>query len=327
MKVSITGATGHLGGVIARELHHRQYDIKALLRSEVPDNFQEIPIEWVKGDLQNKEALSKLMDTCDAVIHSAGLISIHGDQGGKVPLTNVEGTRNIMDAAKAAGVNRVIYISSIQAYQQKPSNEILDENRPKATDQSFAYDRSKRDGENIALSYVSNEMEVIVVNPTTIVGPFDYKPSKLGQAIIQIYSGKLPFVLNGGTDYCDVRDLAHAIVNGLTMGRSGESYLLGGKWHSLKELAKTIEACTGKKIKVTSLPTIFAWIGLPFEAITARIKNKEPIMSREAIVAVTDGNRHISSAKARNELQYKTRPLHESIKDLCDWFKKNGYLE
>lgn len=327
MKVAITGATGHLGGAIVRELHRRQHAIQALSRSEVPNQFENIPIEWNMGDLQNKSALAALMNSCDAVIHSAGLISIDGDQGGLVPLVNVEGTREIMEAAKSADIKRVVHISSIQAYQQTPSNEILDESRPKTSDHSFAYDRSKRDGENIALSYASDQMEVIVVNPTSIVGPYDFKPSKLGHAIIQMYKGQMPFVLDGGTDYCDARDLAHAIVNALSMGKSGESYLLSGKWYSLKELAQMVGHVTGKKINPTALPTVFAWMGLPFTALTAWIKKEEPLITREAIVAVTKGNRKISSAKAQKELQYNPRPLNETIMDVCDWFKKNGYLE
>jgi dihydroflavonol-4-reductase len=327
MKVAITGATGHLGGVIVRELRHRQHHVKALTRTVNPKGLEEIPIEWVVGDLQNKEALSKMMETCDAVIHSAGLISIYGDQGGLVPLTNVEGTRNIMMAAQAAGVGRVIHISSIQAYQQVPSDEVLDESRAKTGDDAFAYDRSKRDGEHIALSYASDQMEVLVVNPTSIVGPYDYKPSKLGHAIIQMYKGKMPFVIKGGTDYCDVRDLSHAIVNGLTMGRSGESYLLSGKWYSLKELAQLVGESIGYDLNPTALSPAFARLSMPFSLLKAKIKKEEPLITREAIVAVTEGNRRISSAKAQQELQYTPRPLRETIKDVCDWFKKNGYLE
>jgi dihydroflavonol-4-reductase len=327
MKVAITGATGHLGGVIVRELNHRQHLVKALTRTADPIGFEEIPVEWIIGDLQDKEALSKMMDSCDTVIHSAGLISIDGDQGGLVPLVNIEGTRNIMEAAKSTGIKRVVHISSIQAYQQTPSNEILDESRPKTSDHSFAYDRSKRDGENIALSYASDHMEVIVVNPTSIVGPYDFKPSKLGHAIIQMGKGQMPFVLKGGTDYCDVRDLAHAIVNALSMGKSGESYLLSGKWYSLKELARMVGHVRSEEINPTALPTVFAWMGLPFTALTAWIKKEEPLITREAIVAVTEGNRKISSEKAQRELQYNPRPLEETIRDVCDWFKKNGYLE
>ncbi len=327
MKVAITGATGHLGGAIVRELNHRHYQVRALARSATEDFFDAIPIEWILGDLQNKQALNQLMERCDAVIHSAGLISINGDQNGMVHLVNVEGTRNIMEAAKNAGVKRIIHISSIQAYQQKPSDEILDETRSKTTDDSFAYDRSKRDGENIALSYASDQMEVIVVNPSSIVGPFDYKPSKLGHAILQIANGKMPFVLDGGTDYCDVRDLAHAIVNALTMGRNGECYILCGKWHSLKDLAQIVGKSIGREFNPIALPRLFAWAGLPFDAISAAINKQEPIITREAIVAVTDGNRKMSSLKARKELEYNPRPLTETINDLCEWFKKNGYLE
>lgn len=327
MKVALTGATGHLGGAIVRTLHARQYTIRALVRTEPPDIFDGIPIEWVTGDLLDEHALEQLTTSCDALIHSAGLISISGEQGGKVRETNVEGTGKVMQAAQKNGIKRVVHISSIQAYQQTPSHLPLDETHAKTSDNSFAYDRSKRDGEHLALSFASERMEVIVVNPTSIIGPYDYKPSRMGKALIQMWQGKIPFVLKGGTDFCDARDLAHAIVNGLTMGRSGESYLLSGHWHSLKELGELVEHHARHGKKTIALPLVFAWIGLPFTTLASIMTGKEPVITREAIVAVRDGNRHISSAKAIRELGYTPRPFENMVRDVCDWFLKNGYLE
>ncbi len=327
MKVALTGATGHLGGALVRELHARDYTIRALVRTQPPDIFENIPVEWVTGDLLDDHALDNLTSSCDALIHSAGLISIRGEQGGKVRQINVEGTGRLMTAAKKNGIRRVVHISSIQAYQQTPSHVLLDESSPKTTDDAFAYDRSKRDGENLALSFASDQMEVIVVNPTSIIGPYDYKPSRMGKALIQMGQGKLPFVLKGGTDFCDARDLAHAIVNGLTIGRSGESYLLSGHWHSLKELGERVGQHTGHGKKTIALPLVFAWMGLPFTSLASRMTGEEPVITREAIVAVRDGNRHISSEKAKRELGYTPRPFEVMVRDVCDWFLKNGYLE
>ncbi len=332
MKVAITGATGHLGGLIVRELHERQHTIKALVRS--PDDgrgrslllpLTNISIEFVNGDLSDESALTHLMRGCDALIHCAAIISIDGDMKGQVHNTNVEGTRRVMEAAKAAGIKRVVHISSIHAYQQKPIHEMLDESREKASHEAFAYDRSKKEGQEIALSY-SKEMDVLVMNPTSVIAPFDFKPSKLGQAIINMHSGKLPFVFKGGFDFCDGRDIANAVVNGLTMGRSGEAYILSGGWCTLKEFANTLGTVSDKKINPMSLHPVFGWIGLPFIKLMSLITKQEPLYTNEAIVAVTDGNRCISNAKAKAELNYTTRPLAETLGDTYRWFSENGYL-
>jgi dihydroflavonol-4-reductase len=283
-------------------------------------------VEYVKGDLNDQDAVKQLMDSCDYLIHAAAVISIDGDMKGLVHQTNVEGTRAVMEAAKDAGIKRVIHLSSVHAYHQKPVREILDENRELVPDPTFAYDKSKREGQQIALSYASAEMEVLAVNPTSVLGPFDFKPSKLGQAIINMHSGRLPFVFAGGFDFCDARDIAHAIVNALQLGRSGEAYLLGGKWYTLTEFASTLADVSGKKNKPLALHPMLAWMGLPFIKVMAMATGREPLYTNEAIVAVTDGNRHISHAKAKAELNYAPRPLADSLRDTIEWFDKNGYL-
>lgn len=326
MKIAVTGATGHLGGIIIRELNQQGYAIRALVRGTPPDQYDGILIDWVQGDLHDIEALEKLTEDCFGLIHSAGLISIHGDQGGQVRRTNVEGTRHVMEAAQHSGVKRVIHVSSIQAYKQLPVDKLLDEQREKTSDRAFHYDRSKRDGEAIALSFADDKMDVLVVNPTSIIAPYDFKPSKMGEAILRMCSGQLPFVLNGGIDCCDGRDVAHAIVNGLKVGRSGESYLLGGQWISLSALAQYVSHTTGIKINPKPLPTILARIGLPFVLLMGWLKKEEPLYTTEAIDTVAKSNRHISSAKAILELNYSPRPFEQTIHDVCRWFTENGYL-
>lgn len=326
MKVAITGATGHIGGVIVRELLHRGHIVKALVRGHDTKSLDGLAIEKIQGNLDDTTALKHLMESCDTLIHAAALISIDGGMKGLVHQTNVEGTRHVMEAAKSCGIKRVIHISSVHAYTQHPLDEIMDEHRAPAGDNTFAYDRSKRDGQALALSYASADMEVLVVNPTSVVGPFDFKPSKLGQAIINMSTGKLPFVFKGGFDFCDGRDVAHAVANALTMGRSGEAYLLGGGWHSLSEFGQILSEVSANNKKPMALPTILGWIGLPFIHAFARLTKSEPLYTNEALVAVAEGNRHINCTKAKTELHYTSRPLRESLRDTCLWFSENGYL-
>lgn len=326
MKVALTGVTGHLGAAVLRELRARNYSVKALVRSGDQRSCAGIPVELSQGNLLNKDTLIPFMQGCDMLIHSAAVISINGDPDGMVHLTNVEGTRIVFEAARQSGIKRVVYIGSIHAYRQTPCDEVLDEKRTLVGEDAFAYDRSKRAGQEIALAMNQPAMEVVVVNPTAIMGPFDFKPSKAGQAMIDILTGRMPFVIRGGFDFCDSRDVARGVVNALTMGRAGEAYLLSGKWHSMHEVASVLADVSGRRIPVMTIPPFVAKAGLPFARIWGWLRNKEPLFTNEALEAVFHGNKRISNEKARRELNYVSRPLEDTLRDTWQWYKDNGYL-
>lgn len=325
MNVALTGAAGHLGAAAMQELCRRNISVNVLVREDTKA-CNGLPVNIIKGDLLNTGVLHKLLQGCDAVIHCAAVISVNGDPTGMVHRTNVEGTKLVVENALEAGIKRFIHISSINAYQQQPSFIVLEETGKQTDENGHAYDRSKQAGQEIALLANSKKMEVLVMNPTSIIGPYDFKPSRMGQVIMDLYNGKLPFIFNGGTDFCDSRDLASAIVNGLTMGRPGESYLLSGKWYSLLQMAETLSTVSAKKIKLITLPAIAAYTGLPFVKLLAVLQKKEPLYSAEALDALFKGNRFICSDKARKELNYTTRPFEETISDTFQWFRNNRYL-
>ena len=326
MNIAMTGATGHLGAAVLQELLHKNHSVKALIRDDDLRSCEGISVALVKGDLLHKESLVQLMSGCDALIHCAAFISINGDPKGIVHQTNVEGTKLVMETARQSGIKRVIHISSIHAYKQQPTHEMLDEKRELVNEKAFAYDYSKKQGQQIALSMNGNEMEVLVMNPTSIIGPYDFKPSKMGKVILDLCSGRLPFVFDGGFDFCDCRDVGNAIVNGLIMGTPGENYLLSGKWHSLKQLAAMLAGVSNKKIKVTAFPSFIGKAGLPFVKLIGSIKKQEPLYTIEALDALFAGNRNISNSKAMNELNYTTRPFRDTLNDTFIWFKNKGYL-
>ncbi len=326
MKIALTGASGHLGSALLQLICSRGIAVKTLVRDEKLPYLKDLPIEPVKGDLFDSTSLQGLVKDCDVLIHSAAYISVNGDPKGLVHKTNVEGTKAVMDAAVAAGVKRCVHISSIHAYRQEPSSEILDEQRMPVGETGFAYDRSKYAGQQIALASNERGMKTIVVNPTSIIGPYDFKPSLMGQVLIDLYKGRLPFVFNGGFDFCDCRDIANAVLNATTMGRPGESYLLGGKWYSLKELVGLLSAASSKKIRVVALPEWAAKAGLPFVKSWGKIRNEEPLYTIEAVEALFRGNRFICSDKAKAELGYSVRPFEETIRDTFEWFNNKGYL-
>lgn len=326
MKVALTGAAGHLGAALLQELTKRNFQVKALIRGEDTRCSTGLPVEIIKGDILNPESLQTLMQDCDVVIHCAALISVNGDPKGLVHKTNVEGTQLVVDNALLSGIKRFIQISSIHAYKQQPSLQVLDEQREHVDEKAFAYDRSKLAGKKIALA-ANNNMEVLVIHPTSIIGPYDFKPSLMGQVIIDMHKGRLPFIFNGGFDFCDCRDVAHAIVNATTMGKAGQVYLLGGKWHSLKQLAQFLSVASSKKINPFALPHIAARLGLPVVKLIGAIQKKEPLYTIEALDALFTGNRFISSEKARTALGYTNRPFEETIQDTFHWFTNNGYLD
>lgn len=325
MKVAITGAGGHLGAAIVQELFKRGISIKALLRK---DNFPfaGIPANIVKGDLFDKDALESLMKDCDTLIHCAAVISLNGDPGGIVHKTNVEGTESIFNAAKKTGIRRVIHISTIHTFRQLPANEELTEQREKVGEKAVHYDRSKKEGEEIALAMNGNGLEVLVMNPTGIIGPYDFKPSRVGKTIIDLTTGRLPFIFDGGFDFCDSRDVANAVANALTLGRPGENYILSGNWHNLKELAALLAKASGKKVRAYTIPYFAGKMGLPFVHAFASLTKKEPFYTIEAMDTLITGNKKISNAKAVKELNYTARSFEETITDTFQWFQQNGYL-
>ena len=226
MKIALTGAAGHLGAALLQEFFKRDISVKALIRDNDTRACSGLPVEIINGDMMQQGILKNLMQDCDTVIHCAALISVNGDPTGIVHRTNVEGTQLVIDSALQAGIKRCIHISSVHAFQQQPSLEILDEQREPISEKGFAYERSKLAGQQIALAANKRGMEILVMHPTSIVGPYDFKPSLVGKVIIDLYKGRLPFIFNGGFDFCDCRDVANAIANATTMGRPGQDIYL-----------------------------------------------------------------------------------------------------
>lgn len=325
-RVALTGVTGHLGAAVLRELVARGYQVKALVRNVNVPGCSGIPIELVKGDILDRDALAHFLSGCDVLIHSAAAISINGDPDGMVTRTNVEGTRNVLETARAAGIRRAVYVGSIHVYQQLPKELPLDEERILIGREGSAYDRSKRDGLLLALSMNQPDFEVIAVHPTALIGPYDFKPSRAGKAIIDFLKGRMPFVVPGGFDFSDSRDAANATVNALTMGRGGEAYLLPGTWYSMQQFVSLLSQVSAKRIRVLTMPMFLAKAGLPFMHVWSRLRKEEPIYTREALETVMYGNMYIRGDKAKRDLNYSPRPLEETLKDTWKWFLENGYL-
>ncbi|EDM79652.1 putative dihydroflavonol 4-reductase [Plesiocystis pacifica SIR-1] len=328
MTVVVTGASGHLGANLVRALVAEGQAVRAVVhRSSAALAELEGKIELAHGSVTELDSLRSAFAGARRVYHLAGVISIDGDRGGLVYDVNVAGTANVVQACLDRAVERLVHASSVHAYDQEPLDAVLDEARPQIGDSPGhpAYDRSKALGEREVLRGVEAGLDAVIVNPSGILGPHDYGPSRLGEVVRDLARGRLPAVLDGGFDCVDARDLCASLIAAadLERGRKGERYIVGGAWYSLHEIARTVEAVGGRRAPRLVLPPWVALAGVPAVKAWARLTRTEPKITRESI-EVLQANRSISSAKARAELGHRNRPLAETVADTLAWFRTQG---
>ena len=326
MKIAITGASGHIGANLCRELLKQGHQVRALVHN-FKKSLEGLGLEQSNGNLLNKESLHELVDGAEIVIHLGAAISIEGTQDTRVIETNITGTRNILEAIKnRPSIKRFIHFSSIHALKTNPPDQPLDETRPLAIDDPMLYNHTKALGEQMVLENVKNGLDAVIINPTSVIGPYDYVPSLIGQAIIQIYNNKLPALIPGGYDWVDVRDVVKGTISAMEKGRTGERYLLSGKWESLVNLFLVIKELHPGTKMLPVLPYWVALIGVPFLKAWAWSLKKRPLYTRDSIKILKSAPRRIISEKAEKELNYTHRPLVETITDTLEWFRQNNYI-
>ncbi|MBN1598090.1 MAG: NAD-dependent epimerase/dehydratase family protein [Bacteroidales bacterium] len=325
MKVAITGASGHIGSCLIRELIKHNIKVKALAH-RLTSNLENLGIEIVRGDLLDESTVVSLCKDVDVVFHLAAKIAIDKKEVNSVYQTNVEGTRNIVNSCLKNNVKRLIHFSSIHALDPHPLEEVLDENRPLIENTNLVYERSKAESERVVLAAINSGLDAVILNPTAVVGPFDYRSSYLGQALVKIYRNKLPMLVPGGYDWVDVRDIVQATIAAIDKGRKGERYLLSGQWVSLKELSGMIGNISSQKTPKLIAPMFLARIGVPFLRLYATIKKEHPLYTSESLEILENSNRYITNAKARKELGYNPRSIEETLRDTFNWYQKNGII-
>ncbi len=326
MRSVITGASGHLGINLVQALLKQGRKVGVLIRNDTrtADSFD---VDCVTGDILNPDTLVQAFEGADTVYHLAGQFSLEQSAYRALHKTNVVGTRNVVEACLKAGVSRLVHCSSIQALSRKPRNEPVDENRPLLTQKRgvFAYGLSKADGEREVLIGVEKGLDACIVNPTGVIGPYDYRPSSMGQMLLDLCRGTMPALVNAGYNWVDVRDVIHGTIAAADKGRAGERYLLGGKWAPVKDVADLVEAYSGRKRPAFVCPFWLARAGTPFSTLFAKLQGKEPVYNKESLDILAN-HRHVSLQKATGELGFTPRPLEESIEDTVTWFRKEDYF-
>jgi dihydroflavonol-4-reductase len=322
--IAVTGASGHAGANLVRELHKQGRALRALVHRD-RRAFEGLGIETCTGDVLDFSSLCHAFQGARVVYHLAVHISISRHEAELASRINVEGTRNVVKACRETGVKRLVHFSSIHALSREPRDEVIDEHRPLADASAPVYDRSKAAAERIVLEAVDKGFDGVVVIPTAMLGPWDFKPSYMGRFLLALSHGNFKSLVRGGFDWVDVRDVVKGALAAEKRGKGGERYLLSGTWLSVKDIAALVCDVAGRKVPGFTAPLWLAHAGVPFIAAVSRFKKTEPLYTRESLQAL-QYHRHISHGKASEELGYAPRPLRDTVSDALDWFKDHGYM-
>jgi len=319
--IVITGASGLVGGNLVRALVAQGCPVRALVHHD-RTALEGLQVETVTANLTDPASLQRAFTGAETVYHLASAISINLDNWDELEAINVGGTRNVVEACQRCGVQKLVYFSSIHAYRQEPLDRPLDEDRPLLTGEDVPpYERSKAAAELIVRQAAEQGWNVVIVIPTAIIGPNDFRPSYLGQALRMLIGGHIPALVRGGYDWVDVRDVVEGAIQTERLGKPGARYILSGHWHSILDLARTASRFTGKPAPRRVVPLWLADLFQPVMAGLASINHAQPLYTR-AMLGAMRSNRHISHARASEELGYAPRPFEDTIGDAIDWIKQ-----
>ena len=321
--IAITGASGLVGGNLARALLAQRRPVRALAHHD-RRALDGLDLETVSADLNDPASLERAFAGARVVYHLAGSISIRVENWDELQRVNVAGTQNVVEACLRCSVEKLVYFSSIHAYRQDPFDLPLEEDRPLLTAERIPpYERSKAAAERIARQAPERGLPTVIIIPTAILGPYDFRPSYFGQALGLLARGRIPALVHGGYDWVDVRDVVHGAIQAERLGRSGSRYILSGHWRSLREVARAAAEITGKSAPRLVVPI---WLGELFQPVMARlaqINGSQPLYTKAMLNALRS-NRQVNHVRATRDLGYAPRPFEETLKEALDWFAGQG---
>ena len=328
MKAFVTGSTGFLGSHVTRTLLDGGADLRLLVRpTSRLDNIADLNVERVVGDLRDLESLKRGMADCEVVFHVAADYRIWAPNGQELYDSNVEGTRNILQAAKECGIRRVVYTSSVATMGFGNNGRLTDESTPVTLSNMIGhYKRSKFMAERLVIEAASGGQDVVMVNPTTPIGERDIKPTPTGQIVVDFLKRKFPAYVDTGLNLVDVHDCADGHMLALEKARPGERYILGGDNLTLKQILDKLAAITGLPSPKIELPYAVAYAtGVVDTLVTGKIRKREPRVTLDA-VRMGRKKMFVSSAKSERELGWRPGPADDALRRAVEWFRANGYV-
>lgn len=325
MTVVVTGATGHVGANLVRALLAKGRPTRCLVHVN-RQAIEGLDTEIIQGDVCDQECLCHAFNGAEVVYHLAANISLLMDDWPLLESVNIIGTRNVVEACLRCGVRRLVHFSSVHALVQEPMGTPVDESRPLVeSGQCSPYDRSKAAAEKEVQRGVELGLDAVIINPTAIVGPHDYRLSYFGEALLALARRQLPALVAGGFDWVDVRDVVDGAMRAEEQAPTGARYLLSGHWVSLYDLATMVGEITGVSAPRFVCPLWLARLGAPIITAIGRLNGKHPLYTSVSLRAL-QSNRNISHTRATRELGYQPRPFRETLIDTLRWFEETGKL-
>ena len=324
----VTGAAGHLGSVVTRQLIEKGETVRTLVlpgEKYIPQEAQTF-----YGDVRNKDSLKQCFEGIEGrkliVIHCAGIVSIASKIDPVVYEVNVTGTKNIVELCIEHHAERLVYVSSVHAIPEESHGSVISETKDFNPDKvEGGYAKSKAEATAYVLQAAKQGLNACVVHPSGIIGPYDYGRGHLTMLIIDYCKHRLTAGVDGGYDFVDVRDVASGIIAACDKGVAGECYILSNKYFKVKEILSFLHEITkGNEIK-TFLPSWFVKITAPFAELYYKILNRPPLFTSYSIYTL-NSNAFFSNKKAAIELGYATRDIRETISDTIDWLKAQGRI-
>jgi dihydroflavonol-4-reductase len=327
VRVFITGATGFVGGHVARAYASEGASLRLLTRQTSRlDSLSGMDADTVIGDLREPEKLRSALAGCDALVHVAADYRLWVRDPAQMYAANVDGTRELLKIAREVGVQRVVYTSSVATMGFKADGSIVNEDSPVALAEMIGhYKRSKFMGEQEAIRAAQAGQHVMILNPTTPIGPGDAKPTPTGRIIVDFLNKKFPAYVDTGLNLVDVAEVARMHVVALERGTPGDRYILGGENLTLKQILDRMSSITGLPSPTMKVPHAVAMAFAFFdENFTGKLRGREP---RATVEAVRMGKKTMfaSSAKAERELGFRVLPVYQALRSAIDWFIAHGY--
>ncbi len=322
--VLVTGATGFVGWHVARLLVERGCRVRALVRGERSVFGPEI--EPAPGDLRDAASLRRAVDGCGLVFHVAADYRLWAPRPEEIYRSNVDGTRNMLEAARQAGVERFVYTSTVGCVGFVPGG-LGDETTPVGLeDMAGAYKRSKFLAEQAAVEFAERGFPVVIVNPTAPVGDHDRKPTPTGKIIVDFVRGDMPAYLDTGLNLVDVHDVAAGHWAACERGRAGRRYILGGENLTLEQIFQRLEKISGRKAPKVRIPYAVAFAYGALNTGWANLTGRQPKVPLDA-VRMARKKMFVSTARAREELGFTTGPVDGALARAVEWFRANGYSQ
>jgi dihydroflavonol-4-reductase len=323
--VAVTGPTGHIGNVLVRELLKSGRQVRAIVPAgEDISPLKNLKVEIVQADVRQINSLVRAFHGVEMVYHLAGIISILPGRKKLLEEVNVQGTHNVCEACLKTGVRRLVYASSIHAVREPPYGTCITEEQPFDPQAVLGdYGRSKARASLTVCESIKKGLDAVIVCPTGVMGPYDFKLSEMGKLFQDIISRKLKMYINGAYDFVDVRDVARGIILAGERGLTGETYILSGEQITVRGILAHLEKISGVKAPTACIPTWLARFAGLLATPYYLLSGTKPLFTAYSI-DVLSSNSLVSSAKAKKELGFTARPIYDSIVDAVSWFKEEA---